>query len=338
MNIVRKISKLFTLLLITLTFSSQSAEGPENANVGWLSYAGSTLMNGYSGFKQFLSNITTTNDSFPFGELPTDTQTEIIKLLASSCTNQTLKEFGQTINALAQANKHLNKLINNPDFNLTLIKNRAKQFNKSDVAAAKAFQTQASKTQLKIQLVLAKIVKNMTEEQENENVLPRLNKLLKGFKVEDQNYKVDLNFTYRWNTESEEYSSSLMQAVHHDNKFLINYLLKNGANINQAGFHGKTPLMYADDPEIITLLAKEPNLNINQQDTSGNTALLRTIQEYFPEDIDNRENSIAIMQTLLDHGANPTIANNNGETPLQAANDTGDEEVIDLIQQAIDAL
>jgi ankyrin repeat protein len=124
-------------------------------------------------------------------------------------------------------------------------------------------------------------------------------------------------------------------AIQNDDNFLIQYLLKNGANINQAGFNGKTPLMYANNSRTITFLAKQPNLNINQQDASGNTALLKAIQHYFPEDIENRDQDIAVIQTLLDNGANPTIANNNSDTPLKAAQATGDQEVIDMIQEAI---
>ncbi len=195
MKLAKKIVFFITLLSI-ITHTTHTMETSEN-NGGWLGFAKSTLLNGYSGLKQFLSNVTTTNGTFPFGQLPTDTQTEIIKLLASSCTNQTLKESTQTINALAQTNKHLNNLINDPELNLQLIKNRAKQFNVSDIKVAKELQTQASKHQLKIQLALAKIIKNIDEEQENGGVLPKLNRLLQGFELENKLYKVDLDFTYR---------------------------------------------------------------------------------------------------------------------------------------------
>lgn len=321
-----------TLLLVTLTFNSYSME----TNTGWLAYAGSTLLNGYSALRQFLTS--TTNSGAGFSDLPTEIQTEIIKLLASSCTDKTLKESAQTINALAQTNKHLNALINDPQFNLKLIKSRAKQFNVSDVKVAKILHTKSSQVQLLMQLQLARIIKNINEEQENGGVLPKLNKLLKEFEFGNKVYKVDLDFTYRWNKESQEYYSPLAYAVEAGNKFLINYFMNNGAHINQAGFNGKTPLMYAQNADIVTFLATQPDLNINQQDTSGNTALLRAIQSYFPEDEEHREENVAIIQTLIDNGANPTIANNNSETPLQAAEATGDQEVTNIIQQAIDKI
>jgi hypothetical protein len=333
-----KLIKKIGCLVILLSFVAQKTytmETPDN-NPGWLGYAKETILNGYSGLKQFLSNVTTTDDSVPFGQLPTETQTEIIKLLAASCTDKTLTESAQTINALAKTNKHLNNLINDPEFNLQLIKNRAKQFNVSDMKVAKILHTKSSQVQLLIQLYLARTIKNIDEEQESGGVVPKLNKILKKLEFEGKVYKADLDFTYRWNQESQEYASPLMYAVLNDNKFLIQYLLKNGANINQASFNGKTPLMYASDADTITFLAKQPGLNINQQDTSGNTALLRAIQHYFPEDEDNKEQNIGVIQTLLDNDANPTIANNNGDTPLKAAQATGDQEVIDLIQQAID--
>ncbi|HEX4069500.1 MAG TPA: ankyrin repeat domain-containing protein [Candidatus Babeliales bacterium] len=335
MKLTKKISCLITLLSFIIPQTYAMETSPQT---GWLAYAGSTLLNGYTGFKQFLTNITTTNSTFPFGNLPTDVQTEIIQLLASSCTDKTLEESTQTINALARTNKYLNNLINDPQFNLELIKSRAKQFNVADMKVARELHTKASKKQLKIQLMLAKIMKEPIEEQENDGVLPKLNKLLQGFKVEDKTYKVDLDFTYRLNTESPEYTSPLVYAVQHDNKFLINYLIKNGANINQAGYNGKTPLMYTENAEIITFLAEQPNLNINQQDAQGNTALLRAIQNYFPEDEESGEQNIALIQALLDNNANPTIANNNGATPLKAAEDIGDQEVIDSVQHAIEKI
>jgi hypothetical protein len=323
---------ILSLALITLAFNSYSMEN----NNGWLSYAKSTLFNGYSGLKQFLT--ATAMPGTGFSELPIEMQTTIIQLFAKSCADTTLKEAAQTINSLAQTNKLLNNLINNPDINLALIKNRAKKFNVSDMKVAKILHTKSSQVQQLMQLYLARIIKNIDEEQETGGVLPKLNKLLKTFEFEKKQYRVDLDFTYRWNKESQEYSSPLMYAVQNDDKFLINYLLKNGANINQAGFNGKTPLMYADNSETIALLAKQPDLNINQQDLSGNTALLRIIQNYFPEIAENRDQDIAAMQALLDNGANPKIANDNGDTPLKAAQATGDQEVIDIIEQAIHAI
>lgn len=324
MNPTKRIVAFCAGFLMTLTFNNYSME----SNPGWLSYVSPTLLYGYSALKQFLTATTTPQTGF--SDLPVEVQTNIIQLFAKSCTDTTLKEAGKTINALAQTNTLLNNVINDPYFNLQLIKNRARQFNSSDATAAKALQTKTSKERLVIQLALKKIIKEFLEEQENNDILRRMNQL------RDQG--VDFDFTYRWNKESKEYASPLMKAIEHDNKFLINYLLNNNANINQAGFNGKVALMYAHDPKIITLLAEKPNLNINQQDASGNTALLRAILNYFPEDEEHRNQNIAIIQTLLDKGANPTIANNNGETPLQAAQATADQEVIDIVQAAIDAL
>jgi ankyrin repeat protein len=326
MNIFKKTGSFTAILLVTLTFNSYSME--------WIASASSALLNGFTGLKQFLT--ATTNPGTGFSDLPVEVQTEILKFLAASCTSKTLKDSAQTINALAQTSKHLNNVINDPEFNLKLIKSRAKQFNVSDVKVANALQTEASKTQLKIQLALAKIMKEDVEE--NDGALPKLNKLVKGFKVDNKTYKVDLDFTYRWNKESQEYGSPLVYAVLADNKFLVNYFVEHGANINQAGFNGKTPLMYANNADIITFLATQPNLNINQQDASGNTALLRALQSYFPEDEENRDQNIAIIQALLDNGTNPTIANNSGETPLEAAQATGDQEVTNIVQQAVDKM
>jgi uncharacterized protein len=335
MNIFKKTNNFIALVLVTLIFNSYSME-TESVTAGWLAYVNSTLLNGYSGLQQFLT--ATINPGTGFSNLPVEIQTNIIKFLAASCSDKTLEDAAQTINALAQTNKLLNASINDPEFDLQLIKNRAKKFNVSDIRVAKALQTESSKTQLTIQLVLAKVMKDLIEEQENNSALAKLNKLIAGFTLRNKIYRVDLDFTYRWNQESQEYYSPLAYAVESDNKFLINYLIKHGANINQAGFNGKTPLMYADNANIITFLAAQPDLNINQQDASGNTALLRAIQNYFPEDEEHAEQNIAVIQTLIDNGSNPTIANNNGETPLQAAQATGDPIVVALVQDAIEKM
>ncbi len=250
MNLVKKIG----CLIILLSFVAQKTytmETPDN-NPGWLSSATLTFLNGYLGFKQLLSSVT--NPSTGFSDLPIEVQTTIIQLFAKSCTDKTLKESAQTINALAQTNKHLNTLINDPEFNLQLIKNRAQQFNVSDIKVAKELQTQASKTQLKIQLALAKIMKELIEEQENNNALAKLNRLLKGFTIEDKLYKVDLDFTYRWDQESDEYYSPLMYAIENENKFLIQYLLKNGASPIITNDDDEDAAQATEDQEIIDFM------------------------------------------------------------------------------------
>jgi ankyrin repeat protein len=251
----------------------------------------------------------------------------IIQLFAKSCADTTLEDAVETINSLVLTNKALEELINDPEVNLKLIKSRAKKFNVSDATVAKALKTKASRKRLVLQLQFKKIIKEL-DELENNNILPRMNALLeKG---------VNVDFTYRWDKESKEYLSPLMRAAEDGSKFLIKYLLEHGADINQSGFNGKTALMYAEDPAIIEFLTKDrPSLNINQQDNAGNTALLRILQHHLSEDEENKENNIAMVQELINAGANAEIGNNNKLTPLQAAQDSGDEEMIKIIQDAI---
>jgi ankyrin repeat protein len=74
------------------------------------------------------------------------------------------------------------------------------------------------------------------------------------------------------------------------------------------------------------LCALYPDLiDINQQNSEGTTALMIAI-----------ENDEANVKILLDAGADPEIANNNGTTPLNAAEVMGNENVINLIKEAID--
>src|SRR6185295_12274471 len=104
-------------------------------------------------------------------------------------------------------------------------------------------------------------------------------------------------------------------------------------NINQTNFTGNTALSYADI-SVMPLLVARADLNINQQDAGGNTALLKEIKNYF---VDDEENNLILdkITILLDAGADPELTNNKGHTPLQAAEETGDPILIDLIKNKL---
>jgi ankyrin repeat protein len=112
---------------------------------------------------------------------------------------------------------------------------------------------------------------------------------------------------------------------------IITMLLKHRANINEINSKGLTALMIAvthKHTDAIQCLLDAPTMimTINKQNNSGETALMMAIL------LGNK----LIIQQLLNANADTEIANNKGLTPLQVAQKTGDQEIIDLIQNAID--
>jgi len=114
-----------------------------------------------------------------------------------------------------------------------------------------------------------------------------------------------------------------------DDCLIIQMLLDHGADINKSNFDGITPLMiasYNNYTDGVQCLLKNRKIAINQQDIRGYTALLTAILQ---------QNKLVITM-LLAADADPEIADYEDLSPLQAAKQTDDQEIIDLIQGAID--
>jgi len=82
-------------------------------------------------------------------------------------------------------------------------------------------------------------------------------------------------------------------------------------------------------PDVIKSLITH-GININEQTSDGSSVLLYVIRTTTPMNV------IEFVPVLLAAGADPELANYQGLTPLQAAQATGNQEIIDLIQNAID--
>ncbi|HEX4069031.1 MAG TPA: ankyrin repeat domain-containing protein [Candidatus Babeliales bacterium] len=141
------------------------------------------------------------------------------------------------------------------------------------------------------------------------------------------------NFPIVVNQQDNTGFTALMLAAKDDDCSFIHILFNRKANVNAADTEGTTALMMAVEngrEHAIKCLLKHPHIAINQQDKKGYTVLL------YAFNIFRNSKKKLIIKFLLDAGANPEIANHNGDTPLQAAKQTGDQEIIDLIQDAID--
>ena len=299
-------------------------ESDDTQNSSCLQLIKNALVGGTSALKQLLLYVYSEKaeiDPFPFTNLPEDMQNVIISLIIKNSTARSLKEAANSINALAQVNHQLNDLINDPEFCLQIIWHLAEQFDCSDEAAAQALQTEEAKQRLKIQkqfTLLSSPKKKFNE---------------KKFKEFYEKYKdyIDIDFTC-----TEIKMTPLMLATYAKNSSKhISFLLNIGAiNVNKASTLGMTALMLSalnsTDPETVKLLCEYPTININQQDNEGNTALM-LLCKFCNTERFKLEN----LKILIDAGADLEIPDNEGVTPLQEAMQLGNNEVINLINEAI---
>lgn len=107
-------------------------------------------------------------------------------------------------------------------------------------------------------------------------------------------------------------------------------LLAHGANANQPGHFGMTPLIkaaansYDSDHtiKILTLLIQH-GADVNLQDDQGYTALMLAARTNRPE----------VVRFLLGHSANPELTNHEGKTALAIAQSSNHAAVIHVLQQ-----
>ena len=266
-------------------------------------------------------------EPFPFSDLPKEIQNEILSLLTINVNAESLETAAQTINALAQVNKELNALINEPIFCLRLIKVLAKKFNCSDDVVCKKLSTQEAKRRLDLQVQFFILC-----QKDFDMVKDKLADLCQQ--------GVDLEFTMYDMTPLMVASAMASLDTGSGYGSMLNYLLANGAYINCANRKGQTALMYAagvekilSSVEGIRELVSYVDLDVNQQDQEGNTALIYLLQTIGSE---IGGELLEGCNILLNAGADPERANFSGLTPLAVARERHVQQVIDLIQQAID--
>ena len=135
-----------------------------------------------------------------------------------------------------------------------------------------------------------------------------------------QKYPEQSNFI-RTDPPFPERISVLQIAISHNEKEIINELLKAGANVNFQNHDGHTPLHYASNkPDIISILLKY-KANPNIKDNNGDTPLHSATN--IPEE----------MEMLLKHGANPNIKNDEGISPFRK---TCKESNINMLKMCIE--
>jgi ankyrin repeat protein len=255
--------------------------------------------------------------------LPPDIQKRIIDFAANDTTEKKPKIATKTFNALSLTNKSFNALINDQIFSDKLINDFAKKFYCSHETIAKLLNTKRAKIRLNIQYEL----RALCCWESTINLTPQLKSLI----AQGANLEFTYNHKYL-------YKTPLMFAATGNNG-IFNYLLKK-ADINTSTSHGLTLLKFVTtypirpnilnpiSPNILEKLLKHPDLNVNQQNKHGETALLCCL-------IQRPTISVTNMILLLTAGADPECANKYNLTPLMAAQNLGNQFIIDLIQDAI---
>ena len=112
-------------------------------------------------------------------------------------------------------------------------------------------------------------------------------------------------------------------AAHNGHKDIAKMLIDNGADINQAKNNGVTPLWIAAQnghKDIVNMLIKK-GANINQKYNEDITPLYIATQNGHKD----------IMKMLIKNGANINQAKNNGATPLLIAAQIGNEKIVDIL-------
>ncbi|OUM67236.1 hypothetical protein PIROE2DRAFT_58917 [Piromyces sp. E2] len=122
----------------------------------------------------------------------------------------------------------------------------------------------------------------------------------------------------------------------------VNLLLKQGVNVNKKTFNGFTTLMCAimdGHIKIVKQLLNHPDININDENDDGETALKYAVQ--YEQDGNTliyaaEAGNARIVKLLLDQpGIDINAQNDEGETALDCAKRTGRRSVIRLIQSNI---
>ena len=121
-------------------------------------------------------------------------------------------------------------------------------------------------------------------------------------------------------------ATALMYAMRHGHAAIAEVLLDHGADVNLANQHSETPLMAAAwhghlDAIRLMMVRMGHHVNVNAQDGAGRTPLMHAVHN----------GHTAVVEVLLDHGADINLANQHGETPLMAAAGHGRLDVARLI-------
>lgn len=145
----------------------------------------------------------------------------------------------------------------------------------------------------------------------------------------------DLSFEFYFSDEEREYAGALFNALHaaasSGNEDLINYLLEQKMDINAATKNGWTPLFIAarDGRSEAAKLLIFRGAKLDTQSNLGATPLLMAITQKYPSE----KEQLDLITYMLARGADPNLADRNGQTPLFYATALKNKKIIALLKK-----
>jgi hypothetical protein len=252
--------------------------------------------------------------------LPQDMRNIIFDIITHNPDTRKPREAAKTIRALSVTCKTLNAKINTPSFSDSLINHLSFKYGCSHESICKFLSTKQAKERLMLQSHLKTfcVIKSY-----NIVTLETLNSLIeKG---------IDLEFIYNHKGFQK---TALMISIDTDVS-AFKLLIEANANINGYNTHGMTLLhfisIYPMSLQIYHIIAK-PNLNFNQQNIRGETALLRCLKNRRKSHITNHFiDYIDLLLTKID----PEIVDKQGISPLVIAQELDSYRILQAIDRAI---
>jgi hypothetical protein len=253
---------------------------------------------------------------------PLEIDEEIVGLTVTCA--KTSPEAGQQCKIFACTNKFLNSCINAQN-TLQWIKDFSRSLEKPNSWVAKEFGTTEAENRFVLQRALLADWDKGAEIWDDLNLLKK-----KG---------VCLDFSYDAN-----FPTPLLQLICCHATFkqdeVSRWFIENGADVNACTPDGVSVFMYlckryrTYPPRLRDLVIKHRNFNVHYQDSRKNTALHYLVRC----GIDNatfRDFFYNEIKLLLGKGANPTLKNIDGKTPLHLANKRRTYSLITLMENAV---
>ncbi|MDA8792840.1 ankyrin repeat domain-containing protein [Bacteriovoracaceae bacterium] len=121
----------------------------------------------------------------------------------------------------------------------------------------------------------------------------------------------------------------IVKAIYNNDYFMVKYLIKEGADLNQKDFDGMTVFMYlcsySQGSDLIKLAIEENNVNFNyQEEYSGETALMWAVEKGLIENV----------KVLLSYKANLYARNDEGRTVFEIAQKKKFKKIYRLLKLA----
>lgn len=254
-------------------------------------------------------------------DFPREIDKKILGFIATNTGGETLKEASQIFNALTCANKFLVNYMNDSAMTLGWTEDFSRKFeNSPNIEVVRMLWTKEARRRYHLQQsLLAGWTDIGPEKKANFDVLKKMG--------------IYLEFSHTCSLPT-PFLEAILQRTCGVN-IVVEWLYDNGANINAYTPDGRNAFMLLCSGYAayrMNLVLNHKDFNVNHQDNKQDTALhylVDILAKHYGKDI-----ALARLEQLLEKGANPTIKNARGATPLQLAYLLGDEDLINRLKDA----